>query len=127
MNIYRAGEIRRDRIVKPVIISEPTLLIGDGNELTGPRMELVKNKGDARLCSYDLSRPRNQGVIVNVNMGNLMVGYGKDLTRPAIDHLESELIFNCNPPLLAKDSVQVNRAIHFGDPVLRYDRNLDVA
>jgi hypothetical protein len=51
MNIYGPRKVRRDRIVKPVIISEPTLLIGDGNELTGPRMELVKNKGDAGLLA----------------------------------------------------------------------------
>ena len=44
-----------------------------------------------------------------------------------IRHLEPELIFNRNPPLLTKNAVQVNRTIHFGDAVFRDDRDFDFA
>ena len=56
-------------------------------------------------------------LVINVHVGYLMIRNGKSLAGPAIELLESQFVFNCNPAFFPKYPIQVDRTVHVANPI----------
>src|SRR5262249_703007 len=112
---------------EPIIIREPCTRCRQSDEVTRPCV--VQAIGFLFLIAPDFSNPRGcfensshlvrQRKIVQIHMGNLVVGNGEYATRATIKEFASEFVFDGKPAALAEEAVQMDGRVYGADAVFR--------
>src|SRR3954451_1816304 len=105
MNVHGSGEVRRECIVHPIIVGEPGVFGGNSYQITGtwmveagrPLLLRTQNTVDAVLFFKERAHRVFQRAVIEVNVGDLMVGDGEDFARAAVKQFEAEFLLYGKP------------------------------
>src|SRR5437870_13303823 len=86
---------------------------------------VVEDGFDTFLLLEKASDLRFPGRIIEVNMGDLMVGNGEDFAGAAIEQFMAQFIFNGEPAFSPEDTVQMDGPVHVGDAVFGQEDDLN--
>ena len=133
MNIDRPGKVRSAAVLEPIIVGEPCVRRRHRHEVTRSRMvdacrtlrRLVEHRRHPVDRLEQPSHGRKLVTVSDVNMRHLVVRHRKHFARTEVHQLEPQLLFNAEPPALAKDPVQMNRFGHRHNPILGQQDDLD--
>src|SRR5437899_553819 len=98
MNIYGAGEVRRNAVIQPVVVSEPLVGFCNRNKLTCAFVVeskcglsiFVENLLDSRCGLKEPLYICDSGLLIDVDMSDLMIGYCEGPACPRVQDFESE-------------------------------------
>ncbi len=134
VDVDAAGEVGGDGVVEPVVVGEPGVFFGNGDEVAaafvgdagGFLLLAVEDLGDAGEGGEGVADLGFDGGIVEVDVGDLVVGDGEGLAGSAVELLEAELVFDADPAALAQGTVDVDGLVYLGDAVFgkQYDLNV---
>ena len=126
VDIDAPGEVRGAGLLQPVIVGEPGILVGQGDEIPGPGM--IQPSGRPGGTGEDLTDSGSffeqgphrgfEGTVVEVDMGHLMIGHREDPAGPGIQQLQAQLLPHRQPALLPEQAVEMHRAVDGGNAVL---------
>ena len=127
MYVHGAGEVRRDLVVKPVVVGEPAITGGQRHQLSRARviepvlpLSLVIEHG--RHARHRLEKPLHLGdplAAPDVDVGQLMVRHAEGLRRAGVEKLPPELGPHPDEPGLPQRAVQMDGTADLRDAVLR--------
>lgn len=134
VDVHAAGEVGGFAVVLPVVVGEPALGIGDGDEIAAALVveaeevlfHLAEDLGDAGGGFEGGANGGKNALIVQVDVGDLMVGDGEGFGAAEIEGFAAEFVFDVEPALLAEDAVQVDGLLDVGDAVLGEEDDFDV-
>ena len=135
MDVHGAGEIGRAAVMEPIIIGEPGVGLGDGDEITSARVgeaggglsRRIPDFSDAGSFFQKLADGGRKRGIVQINVGDLMVGDGENAAGTGIENFAAELFLDGQPALLAKQAVEMDGGIHVGKAVFGEEDDGDAA
>src|SRR5207247_3280795 len=115
VDIDATGKVRRFAVFQPEVVSEPCVLVSDGNEITGARvvdarLDLPSRTHDAGHAGRVFKQGDRFGfnrAVIQVDMRDLVVGDGENFAGTAIEHFQAEFVFDYDPTLLAKVPVEI--------------------
>ena len=92
VNIDQAGKIRSQAVVIPIIIRKPTISLSHNHQITSPfvvdvvgfLLLTIQHQFHTRRFLEHGSHLRQHGWVVQINVGNLMVGHGKGSRRTGV-------------------------------------------
>jgi hypothetical protein len=135
MDIDRAREIRRECVVFPVIIGEPVARFGHCHEIAAPAVVdaplrlrgLIQNQVDSRFGFKDGAHFGFKRAVIEIDVGDLVVRDREDPAGAAVERLQTELVLDRQPAVAAKQAVEVDGRVDFGDAIFGEDGDLDGA
>ncbi len=135
MDVHRPRKIRRARVVEPVIIGEPRVFRGDGNQIARARMvnagggffRVAQEFFHAGSFFQNVAHGFFQRSIVQINVRDLMIGHGENLARAGVENFQAKFILHRQPAVLAKNPVQMHRRVHVRDAVFGKQNHLHSA
>ena len=115
VDIDAAGEVGRFGVVLPVVVGEPAFGVGDGDEVATALVveaghvlfHLAEDLADAGGHFEDGADVVEDGGIVDVDVGELVVGDGEGFGAAEVECFEAEFVFDGEPAALAEDAVEV--------------------
>ena len=102
MDVHGARKIRRAGVVEPIIISEPRIFLRHRNQIARARMvnarcdflRLAQNLFHAGSFFQNLAHGFFQRRIVQINVRDLMIRHGKNLTRARVENFQTEFVLH---------------------------------
>jgi len=80
---------------------------------------------NARLSFKDLARLFFKHAVIEVNMGDLMIGHGEHFTCATVEHLPAQFILDRQPALLPEKTVEMDWPVNLGDAIFGQDQHLN--
>ena len=135
MDVHATSVVRRFAVIEPVVISEPTAEVGNGDQIAAARV--VESGEEFLLFAEDVLHTGrvlqqfadfvSNGGIVDVDVRELVIGDGDCLTAAGVNGFASKFVFDADPALLAEEAVEMHRAVHIGDAVFGEENDFDAA
>ena len=135
MDINATGEVRGQSVVHPVVVREPGVLGGGGDQVAcafvrdavGLFFSSSPRRGHAVSGLRGVVGLGFDGRVVDVNVSDLMIGHGKCLAVPRSLVVPVEFLLDGDPALLAEQTVEMNWLIDRSDSVFRKQDDPDAA
>ena len=135
VDLDRAREVGRSLVVEPVVVGEPGVRLGDGDELARPRVVeagralslVVQDEVDAGQLPEQVAHRRQKLGLADVDVGHLVVGHGERARRPRVEVLHPLLREHLQQALAPEQAVDVDWPCRRRDPVLGEHDDLDLA
>src|SRR6266446_7819050 len=89
--------------------------------LLGPAEDLP----NARLLFQELARLFFKRAIIEVNVGDLVIGHGEHFACATIEHVPPQLILDGEPPFVPEKTVEMDWPVNVTDTVLGDDQDLN--
>src|SRR5882724_8545153 len=88
--------------------------------LLGPAEDLR----NARLLFQELARLFFESAVIEVDVGDLVIGYGEHFTCATIEHLPSQFVLDRQPAFFPEKTIEMDWPVNVRDAVLRNDQDL---
>ena len=126
VDIDGACEVGGFCVVGPVVVGEPGVGFGHDDEVAGAGVVLRADLVDAGGVLEEGPDFIGDGRVVDVDVGDLVVGDGEGLATAIVEGFAAEFVFDREPAFLAEEAVEMDWAVDRGDPVFGKEEDLDV-